>query len=349
MHVRLVTWDDTPALGGQGVVMAAVRRAVSAQGVTVTTVAGRGPHAVAHPRLSGRRHLDLAAALNAAPAVLLEGDPDVVHVSGGPGGLVVLRRLPVPVVYTAHHTHRQATGWRLARPLFGALEGAGYRRAARVAAVSSSTADAVVASGVARQRVEVIAPPVAPPAVAGERSATPLVLFVGRLEPEKGPLEAVAVMDAVTSALPGARGVVAGDGALRAEVHAAAERTGGRVRALGRVTDAELSRLYGEAWVLLAPSRYEGLGLVALEAMAAGAVVAGYDVDGLRDAVGDLGPLVAAGDGEALARVTTALLADPARLRSMSERAARHVGTHHDEAAFGRAYVEFYGRALAGR
>jgi glycosyltransferase involved in cell wall biosynthesis len=346
VHVRLVTWDDAPALGGQGVVMAAVRRAVGARGVTVTTVAGRGTHAVAHRRLTGRPHLDLALALNAAPSVLLEGDPDLVHVSGGPGGLVMLRPLPVPVVYTAHHTHRQATNRRLARPLFEALEGAGYRRAARVAAVSASTARSVVASGVAADRVEVIAPPVPSPAVSAAPSPTPLLLFVGRLEPEKGPLDAVAVMDAATAALPGARGLLAGDGSLRAEVTAAAEATGGRVRALGRVRDAELARLYAEAWVLVAPSRYEGLGLVALEAMAAGAVVAGYDVDGLRDALGDRGVLVGAADRRALAQATMALLADRPRLQALSARARRHVEAHHGEEVFGRAYVAFYRRAL---
>src|SRR5579862_109725 len=324
--------------------MAAVRRAVAGHGVRVTTVAGRGPHAVAHRSLTGRPHLDLALTLHADPTLLLEGDPDLVHVSGGPGGLVVLKRLPVPVVYTAHHTHRQATGWRLARPLFGAVEGAGYRRASRVAAVSSSTAQAVLAAGVAPDRVDVIAPPVTPPGAVAGRSTAPLLLFVGRLEPEKGPLDAVAVMDLATSALPGARGLVAGDGSLRPQVAAAAEATAGRVQALGRVSDAELARLYQHAWVLVAPSRYEGLGLVALEAMAAGAVVAGYDVVGLRDAVGDLGALVAAGDRDALAQATTELLADPARLRARSERARHHVTAHHGEEAFGRAYVDFYRR-----
>ena len=47
---------------------------------------------------------------------------------------------------------------------------------------------------------------------------------------------------------------------------------------------------------------YEGLGLVALEAQAAGAVVVGCDVDGLRDAVAEPSVLVAPGDAAALVR-----------------------------------------------
>jgi glycosyltransferase involved in cell wall biosynthesis len=61
------------------------------------------------------------------------------------------------------------------------------------------------------------------------------------------------------------------------------------------------------------PSRFEGLGMVALEAQSAGTPVVGYDVDGLRDAVRDGGVLVPSGDVAALRTAVADLLADPAR------------------------------------
>src|SRR5205807_2113913 len=79
---------------------------------------------------------------------------------------------------------------------------------------------------------------------------------------------------------------VAGAGGLDSRVRAAAAAApGGGVEVLGAVSDEELWRQYARAAVVLMPSRYEGLGLVALEAMGAGCAVVGYDVSGLRDAL----------------------------------------------------------------
>src|SRR5207244_2342012 len=100
----------------------------------------------------------------------------------------------VPLVYTAHHTYRQAYSRRRVRRLLGGLEARSYRRAAMVLAVSPSTAAAVLALGVAPACVEVLAPGIELPVVDGAIREPGRVLFVGRLEPEKGVLDAVAVM-----------------------------------------------------------------------------------------------------------------------------------------------------------
>lgn len=326
LHVRLVTWDDDPPVGGQGVYVRQLRQALSARGISVTTVAGRGSRALDHRRVTGRGHLDLSLALHRNPEVLTDGGPDLVHVSGGPGGVSLVRRLPMPVVYTAHHTYRQAHGaWGPHRAL-AALEGAAYRLARAVAAVSPSTAEAVVAMGVAPERVVVISPGVAVPAV-GAPVGAPVgrvpgrMVFLGRLEPEKGPLDAVGAMAAVARRVPGAHGLVIGAGPLQPEVQAAAGA--GPVTVYGRLPDARVAEALRSAEVVLVPSAYEGLGLVALEAMAAGAAVVGYDVTGLRQTVGDGGRLVPPGDVGALAEATVELLTDtPLRQRLAAAGAA---------------------------
>jgi glycosyltransferase involved in cell wall biosynthesis len=113
---------------------------------------------------------------------------------------------------------------------------------------------------------------------------------------------------------PDARGVVIGSGRLDAEVAAAAAAvSGGRVEVLGSVDDDRVAREYARAAVVLMPSMYEGLGLVALEALVAGAAVAGYDVTGLHDAVGEGGLLVGSGDRDSLVASTVELLSDERR------------------------------------
>lgn len=347
MRVCIATYDDEPPEGGQGVYVRGLRAALQEQGVEVRTVSGRGAHAVAYPRLLRRGPLDLSLALTRDASPLLSPRPDVVHAQGGPGGVLLPRRLDVPVVYTAHHTYRQAhplgSPWRLPAP----LERRAYRLAAAVIAVSPSTASAVRAMGV--RNVEVIPPGVDVEVLAahGETLRDPeLLLFAGRLEAEKGPLDAVAVMAAVRARRPAAHGVVVGRGSLDAQVRAAAARSGGGVEVRGGIPDDELRRLYASAAVVVMPSRYEGLGVVALEAAAAGAVVVGYDVTGLRDAVGGRGVLVPPGDREAMAGEAAALLGDPRRREEVAAAAVRAVKGSHSWGACAGAVQTVYRRSV---
>jgi glycosyltransferase involved in cell wall biosynthesis len=111
------------------------------------------------------------------------------------------------------------------------------------------------------------------------------------------------------------RGVVVGGGSLDREVRRAAGASGGRIEYLGSLDRTALQREYARAAVVIMPSRFEGLGMVALEAQSAGTPVVGYDVDGLRDAVRGGGVLVPSGDVVALRVAVVDLLGDPARRR----------------------------------
>lgn len=343
LHVRLVTWDDHPALGGQGVYVDELRRHLLACGTQVSTVAGHGSNAVAYPKVTGRGHLDLSLQLARRPELLVEGHPDVLHVSGGPGGIAMLRRTDRPVVVTAHHTHRQSPGWRALRSLAGAVEGVGYRRAARVAAVSASTATAVVEMGVPADQVEVV-----PPGIRLRQPPRPVerdplrMAFVGRLEPDKGPLDAVAAMAAVIDEVPGAHGVVIGTGSQRAAVTRAAATSRGRILVLGRLEDEDLAIELAQAAVVLVPSRFEGLGMAALEAMAAGAAVVGYDVDGLHDTVGRFGVLVPAGSWTALRDAVRALVRDRSAAGDLGHHAAAAVRLEWSWARCAEHFIDIY-------
>lgn len=290
----------------------------------MTSRSGRGQFAISYPRITNRRHLDMSVALNLSQRRLLDAHPDVIQLSGGPGGLQLLRRLPLPTVYVAHHTHRQSTGWSRLRPVFDRLERRSYGIADMIAAVSPSTADAVVSMGISSSKVVVIPPGIriSGPIDANVNRESGRILFVGRLEPEKRPLDALAAMDLIGQEVHGARGVVVGSGSLGGKVREAAAATAGRVTVLGNLSDEDVVREYLRAQIVLMPSAFEGLGMVALEAMACGAVVIGYDVEGLRDTIGRRGLLVPMGDVSALSRAGRELLESPGELEELSANAS---------------------------
>ena len=276
-----------------------MRAALERPGVSPCTRSpGRGEHAIAIARRTGRAPLDLSLQLNRYPQIMLRAQPDVVHAHGGPGGVLIWKHLKVPLVYTAHHTYRQAhsRAFReaLARGCGGAQLPAGCDGAPGVAFDGEFPAGDG-RSGVAHRG--------APQRCRPGRRARRVeheggrVLFVGRLEREKGVLEALSVLESLTRTDTGVRGVIVGAGSLEAGSASTLRRqAGGESSTSGSLDRDALNREYARAAVLLMPSRFEGLGMVALEAQSAGTPVVGYDVDGLRDAVGDGGVLVPPGN-----------------------------------------------------
>jgi glycosyltransferase involved in cell wall biosynthesis len=133
------------------------------------------------------------------------------------------------------------------------------------------------------------------------------LLFVGTVEPRKG----IDTLLAAHAALrrqghPELRLVVAGPPGW-GETPAL---DGPGVVAPGRVDEATLDALYRGAAALAVPSRSEGFGLPALEAMARGCPVVASAAGALPEVVGDAGVLVPPGDADALAGALARLLTD---------------------------------------
>jgi glycosyltransferase involved in cell wall biosynthesis len=146
------------------------------------------------------------------------------------------------------------------------------------------------------------------------RTGPPYLLFVGTLQPRKDPVCAVRALARLDSDL---RLVMAGPAkqaaaATRAEIDRLG--LGARVELTGHVSKTELAQLYRGAACLVFPSRYEGFGLPAVEAMACGTPVVAARSSALPEVVGDAGILVAPGDADALADGVRRALADRDRL-----------------------------------
>jgi glycosyltransferase involved in cell wall biosynthesis len=86
----------------------------------------------------------------------------------------------------------------------------------------------------------------------------------------------------------------------------------GRVRLLGRVSDADLAVALQDATALVVPSRAEGFGLPVLEGMAVGTPVITSTDPALVEVGGDATRTAPVGDAPALARVLAEVVGDPA-------------------------------------
>ncbi len=226
-------------------------------------------------------------------------DADLVHAHWLPSALPALAtRRPFVVQLWGTDVELARRVPRISRHLL--------RRARLV--VCASEALAAAGRELGARDVRVVPTGVAVPQSVGQPEAPPHVLFAGRLSEEKG----VAELLEATEGLPR---VIVGDGPLRAQVP----------DPVGFVPPGELGPYFERSAVVVCPSRREGYGVVAREAMAYGRPVVASAVGGLVDAVEDevTGLLVPPRDASALRSAVERLLGD-AELRGRLGAAARH-------------------------
>lgn len=173
------------------------------------------------------------------------------------------------------------------------------------------------------------------------------LLYAGRFEYEKG----VDLLGPVLAAVPppdsGGELVLYGSGRYGAELARLSRRPprGWTVR-VEPPTDRLLERMR-EFDLLLVPSRYEGLSLVALEAQAHGLPVVTTDAPGLRRALPPDHPWRARPDDAAdFAASLQAALHARERWASVAQRCRAHVASHFSIERMVAAYQALYARAL---
>jgi glycosyltransferase involved in cell wall biosynthesis len=185
-------------------------------------------------------------------------------------------------------------------------------------------------------------------AVLGVGAGEVVLLVLAALVRRKG-------IDVLLQALDvlGAQGIrpllwIAGDGPERARLEAQAKAAGlqAQVRFLGRRGD--VADLLSACDVFVLPSRREGLGVAALEAMAAGRPVVASAVGGLRDVIIDdrTGLLVPPQDAAALAEALARLVRDDALRRCFGSSAAERIGEGFLAEQMVSSYVELYAEVL---
>lgn len=291
--------------------------------------------------------------------------PALLHAHFGPDATLILplaRSLGVPLVTTFHGydatmddvyarrsflLHRRYVRRRTALQREGRL----------FLAVSGFIRDRLLAQGYPAERtvVHYVGVPLDRFRADASVLREPIVLFVGRLSPEKGCEYLIGAMRRVQAECPDAQLVVLGDGPERARLERRASATIRRSRFLGSVTQEQVVGWMARAQVLCVPSvtmpsgEAEGFGLAFAEAQAMALPVVSCAVGGIPEAVahGETGFLAPERDEETLATYLVQLLRDRVLQARMGDAGRRRAECLFDCQTQARVLEGLYERALS--
>jgi glycosyltransferase involved in cell wall biosynthesis len=272
-------------------------------------------------------------------------EQDLIHGHGLRGAWIAAlaaRFSGKPMVFTAHNLAPENPG-TLTRVLFNFV----VKQASKAICVSQAVADSLLPYGVGVSQAVVI-----PNGIdlsqfdlaASQRPDDPLtqrpsVVSIGRLSPEKGFDILIAAAPLVLEQIPGAQFILIGDGQERQKLELLARGLGENVVESLRSTD-----------VVAIPSRLEGQGIVALEAMAAWKPVVASAVGGLVETVQDgvTGLLVPPENPRVLAASIVELLQDEGIRQRMGIVGRKLVEEKYTAYSMVRNTLTVYRAAIAG-
>jgi glycosyltransferase involved in cell wall biosynthesis len=244
--------------------------------------------------------LKLALPRPAVSEALDRFQPDLVHVVNpavlGLGGIWLAKTRQLPLV-ASYHTHLpkylEHYGMGMLEPLLWELLKAAHNQAELNLCTSTAMVDELATKGIAHTALwqrgvdtALFRPELADPAMRarlhGDHSDTGnLLLYIGRLSAEKQIERIRPVLDA----LPDTRLALVGDGPHRQQLERIFEGTA--TTFVGYLSGTALASAYASGDAFVFPSSTETLGLVLLEAMAAGCPVVGANRGGIPDIVSD--------------------------------------------------------------
>lgn len=301
------------------------------------------------PYVVAARPGDLAAAARRVGARFLHTHGVRANVLGR----LVGRSLGLPVLTTVHSVLWFDYDAWIPRVLAYTAERATQGLTAHFIAISRAIRQHLERRGVPARKVSVVHNGI-PPAPPGDRESlrrslhipTDVVALVtvARLHPTKGLHHLLAAAALLPADLPPWHLYICGDGPMRAalEHQARALSVADRIRFLGHVPEAR--RLLAAFDLFVLPSLMEGMGIAALEAMAAGLPVVATAVGGIPELVvdGQTGRLVPPADPAALAGALASLLRSPGQARAMGEAGRRRFADHFTVERFARATEAVY-------
>ncbi|MDF0553354.1 glycosyltransferase [Kamptonema sp. UHCC 0994] len=256
---------------------------------------------------------------------LEEFQPDIIHVANpailGLAGLYYGKKLNIPLL-ASYHTHLPKYlhhyGFGMLEPLLWELLKGAHNQAELNLCTSTAMVEELRSHGIERvdlwQRgvdTEMYQPHFATPEMRDRLSQgnpdSPLLLYVGRLGAEKE----IDRIKPVLESIPNARLALVGDGPHRQALEQ--YFAGTPTYFVGYLRGRELASAYACADAFIFPSRTETLGLVLLEAMAAGTPVVAARSGGIPDIVTDgvNGYLFDPADEEGAIAATQRLFAHP--------------------------------------
>jgi glycosyltransferase involved in cell wall biosynthesis len=286
--------------------------------------------------------------------------PDVVHVVNpailGLGGIYYAKKYDIPLV-ASYHTHLPKYlhhyGLGMLEPVLWELLKVAHNQALLNLCTSNAMVQELSDHGIEHtdlwQRgvdTELFRPELASREMRDRLSEghpeAPLLLYIGRLSAEKE----ITNIKPVLEAIPEARLALVGDGPYREELKA--HFAGTNTHFVGYLRGQDLAAAYASADAFIFPSRTETLGLVLLEAMAAGCPVIAANAGGIPDIVtdGENGYLFDPADELGAVAAAQRLFSDPNQ-REALRLAARAEAERWSWAAATRQLQSFYHGVVA--
>lgn len=176
-----------------------------------------------------------------------------------------------------------------------------------------------------------------------------LLIYVGPAIYSKGVLVLMRALPSILARHPNTRLLLAGDNSASLQPLAYELGVEHAVDFLGYVSNDDRDCLYQVTDAVVIPSLAEPFGMVALEAMAAGANVIASNVGGLSEVIEHMqtGLLVEPGKPESIAQAVDMLLADPDAARKRSQRAIEHVNQAYRWEGIARQTVHLCGKVYS--
>jgi glycosyltransferase involved in cell wall biosynthesis len=297
--------------------------------------------------------------------VVASNDIDLIHAhmpDAAVWGWLAAKRRGLPLVIT-YHSHEH---FSRSNPVWSTVRFLGLPLAARYArrniAISTSVGERVRRSlALGPECVSIVRNGVPIPPAHGEtvrrgrKAAGPCIIAVGRLVELKGHDQLVAAAATLVEQHHDARFLLVGSGPLEERLRQQAEslRVSEHVFLTGQTDDVPAYLRKADVYVTM--SRYEGVPLATLEAMAWGVPVVASDVPGHRDLIqhGVNGLLYPPGDVSALARAIGEVLDEPERARERAIRARQLIKDSYNvdvaASSYERLYAEILGQEKDGR
>jgi glycosyltransferase involved in cell wall biosynthesis len=222
---------------------------------------------------------------------------DLVHAHDwltAPGGKLAARAISRPLVQTIHSTEYDRTSSPWDDIL--AIERRAVSDADLIIAVSSRTREQIKRLGGDERRIRVVyngvdaakfRPTLPRPALTAGSEGKHIVLFLGRLTEQKGPVQFLHAAKKVLEKNKNVVFFIAGTGELLPLLINLSIELGlsNHVRFLGFLPDADQMRIYGASDLYIMPSTSEPFGITALEAMASGVPVIVSRTSGVSEVV----------------------------------------------------------------
>ena len=236
------------------------------------------------------------------------------------------------------------------------------RNAAACAAIADNEIDQFRRYGVADDRIALIPNGVDPKEFRGADpeafrrkfsiGRAPFILFMGRLNPIKGPDLLLRAFSRVSKVFVHLQLVFAGaDGGMLTTLRAMAHESGvaDRVHFVGHVSGDDKASAYSAASLLAIPSRQEAMSIVVLEAGICGAPVLITDRCGFNELGHIGGGRVVTASPDGIKSGLLYMLKDDAALRDMGHKLKDHVIQHYLWESVARKYLELFDRIVTAK